>query len=58
MLGKFAGFLTKSNMVSAEDIPGIICTISTTLEFSRDHEFWIVDSGATDHMTKQCFFLT
>lgn len=51
MLGKFAGFLTKSNMASVEDIPGIFCTILTALEFSRDHDFWIVDSGATDHMT-------
>ena len=44
-------------MASLEDIPGIICTISTALELSNDHDFWIVDSGATDHMTNNASLL-
>ena len=51
MLGKFADHLANSNMAPVEDIPGIICAMSTALDLSKNHDFWIVDLGTTDHMT-------
>ena len=57
MLGKFAEFLAESNMVASKDIPGIICAISTALDLSKDHDLWIVDSGATDHITNDASLL-
>ncbi|XP_068331728.1 uncharacterized protein [Pyrus communis] len=57
MLGKFAGFLEQSNSVSQNDMPGIIATISTALDLSSSCDFWIVDSGASDHMTNDASLL-
>lgn len=57
MLGKFAGFLANSNKAQPEEIPGIICAISTALDLSNKHDFWIVDSGASDHMSNDASVL-
>lgn len=57
MLSKFAEFLAESNMVVSKDILGIICAISTALDLSKDHDLWIVDSGATDHITNDASLL-
>ncbi|XP_068331705.1 uncharacterized protein [Pyrus communis] len=57
MLGKFAGFLEQSNSVSQNDMPGIIATISTALDLRSSCDFWIVDSGASDHMTNDASLL-
>jgi len=53
LLGKFAGFLANSEHQSHENIEGISTALSTVLKFSTVHDFWIVDSGATDHMTNK-----
>ncbi|KAI5327777.1 hypothetical protein L3X38_027173 [Prunus dulcis] len=53
LLGQFAGFLAESNRVPQGDVPGIMCALSTALNVSHSHDFWIIDSGATDHMTNQ-----
>ncbi|CAL8988728.1 unnamed protein product, partial [Prunus brigantina] len=50
LLGKFAGFLAESDKFSHEDIPGMLNTFSTALNVSKVHDFWVIDSGATDHM--------
>ncbi|KAM2935148.1 hypothetical protein COP2_032886 [Malus domestica] len=50
MLGKFAGFLADSKNTSNGNIPGIISVISTTLNANVTHDFWIIDSGAIDHI--------
>ncbi|KAM2621688.1 hypothetical protein TB2_026408 [Malus domestica] len=57
MLGKFAGFLEQSSSVSQNDVPGIVATISTALDLSSSRGFWIVDSGASDHMTNDASLL-
>lgn len=51
MLGKFAGFLAESHLAEPDDIPGIMCCLSTALDLSKTGNFWIVDSGASDHMS-------
>ncbi|KAM2891325.1 hypothetical protein COP2_009636 [Malus domestica] len=53
MLGKFAGFLADSENTLKGYIPGIISAISTALNANVTHDFWIVDSGATDHITNK-----
>ena len=53
MLGKFVGFLADSESTSKGNIPGIISVISTTLNANVTHDFWIIDSGATDHITNK-----
>ncbi|XP_050156356.1 uncharacterized protein LOC126630314 [Malus sylvestris] len=57
MLGKFAGFLEQSSSVSQKDVLGIVATISTALDLSSSRDFWIVDSGASDHMTNDASLL-
>ena len=51
MLGKFAGFLANSESTSKGNIPGIISAIFTTFNANVTHDFWIIDSGAIDHIT-------
>ncbi|KAM1087576.1 hypothetical protein ACFX2B_012935 [Malus domestica] len=53
MLGKFAGFLADSENTSKGNIPGIISAISTVLNANVTHDFWIIDFGATDHITNK-----
>ncbi|XP_070667819.1 uncharacterized protein [Malus domestica] len=53
LLGKFASFLAKHDHVSQKDIPGIFSAFSTTLNASNEHDYWIIDSGVTDHMTNK-----
>ncbi|KAM1785404.1 hypothetical protein ACFX1Q_038150 [Malus domestica] len=53
MLGKFAGFLANSENTSKGNIPGIISAISTALNANVTHDFWIIDSGATNHITNK-----
>ena len=53
LLGKFAGFLAESDRVSHKDVPGIMNAFSTALNVSSEHDYWSIDSGATDHMTNQ-----
>ncbi|KAM1857263.1 hypothetical protein ACFX14_007391 [Malus domestica] len=53
MLGKFAGFLADSKNPSKGNIPGIISAISIALNANVTHDFWIIDSGATDHITNK-----
>ncbi|KAI4352450.1 hypothetical protein L6164_006700 [Bauhinia variegata] len=52
-LGKFAGLLANSERSSHGNNEGISTALSTALKFSTVHDFWIVDSGATDHMTNK-----
>ena len=51
LLGKFAGFLEGTSFAFTDDIPGIICALSTAIDLSKNGEFWIVDSGASEHIT-------
>ena len=51
LLGKFAGFLENSNLAPKKDIPGIITAFSTALDISKNGDVWIVDSGASEHIT-------
>ncbi|KAM1122460.1 hypothetical protein ACFX19_004061 [Malus domestica] len=53
LLGHFAGFLAENKNIASEDIPGILKSFSTTLLVSSAHDYWIVDSGASDHMTNK-----
>lgn len=53
LLGHFAGFLAKNKNIVSEDIPGILKSFSTALSISSAHDYWIVDSGASDHMTNK-----
>ena len=49
LLGKFAGFLAEIDRVPHGDVPGIMNAFSTALNVSSEHDYWIIDSGATDH---------
>ena len=51
LLGKFAGFLADTKLIPQEDMQGIIKAFKTALKINMLHDFWVVDSGATDHMT-------
>ena len=51
LLGKFAGFLADTKPVPQEDMQGIMKAFKTALKLNMLHDFWVVDSGATDHMT-------
>lgn len=53
LLGKFAGFIAEADGLAKNDIPRILKTFSTTLHASIMNDFWIIDSGASDHMTTQ-----
>lgn len=53
LLGKFAGFLAETDGLSQDEIPGILNAFSTALNVNTMHDFWIIDSGATDHMTNK-----
>ncbi|XP_068331522.1 uncharacterized protein [Pyrus communis] len=53
LLGQFAGFLAGNEGVVQMDIPGILHSFSTALNIGNVHDYWIIDSGATDHMTNK-----
>ena len=53
LLGQFAGFLSDSESVQQGDIPGIISALSTALNVNIFHDYWIIDYGATNHMTNK-----
>ena len=53
LLGKFANFLTNSANIPQENTEGILAAFKTALVASNVHNFWIIDSGATDHITNK-----
>jgi len=53
ILGKFAGFLANSDHLSQENLEGILTAFKTTLVASTVHNFWVIDSGAFDHITNK-----
>ncbi|KAM1501485.1 hypothetical protein ACFXTO_026964 [Malus domestica] len=53
LMGKFAGFLADADCVPQTDLKGIITAFQNALKINELHDFWVVDSGATDHMTNQ-----
>ncbi|KAM2944179.1 hypothetical protein COP2_027257 [Malus domestica] len=53
LMGKFAGFLADADCVPQTDLKGIVTAFQTALKINELHDFWVVDSGATDHMTNQ-----
>ncbi|KAM2412679.1 hypothetical protein COP2_031640 [Malus domestica] len=53
LLGHFAGFLAENKSIASKDIPGILKSFSTALSVSSAHDYWIIDSGASDHMTNK-----
>ncbi|KAM1774744.1 hypothetical protein ACFX12_044080 [Malus domestica] len=50
MLGKFAGFLNETT--TQDNVSSIISALSTALN-EITHDCWIIDSGATDHITNK-----
>ncbi|RVW45971.1 Retrovirus-related Pol polyprotein from transposon TNT 1-94 [Vitis vinifera] len=50
LLSKFAGFLADSN---PENNQGIFTVFTTALEISNFHDLWVVDSGASNHMSNK-----
>ncbi|XP_068309849.1 uncharacterized protein [Pyrus communis] len=53
LLGKFAGFLADADRSPQQGMKGIMNAFKTALKMNELHDFWVVDSGATDHMTNQ-----
>ncbi|CAB4285981.1 unnamed protein product [Prunus armeniaca] len=51
LLGKFAGFLADTEHIPQQDMQGIMNAFKTALNVNMLHDFWVVDSSATDHMT-------
>jgi hypothetical protein len=51
ILGKFASFLANSNHLSQENLEGILTAFKTALIASTVHNFWVIDSDASDHIT-------
>ena len=45
--------MAEHDQVSQKDIPGISSAFLTALDTSNEHDYWIIDSGATNHMTNQ-----
>nr|GEU53934.1 hypothetical protein [Tanacetum cinerariifolium] len=50
LLSKFSSFLSNLNCESSHDI---FLAFMYALEFSNLHDFWIVDSGAIDHISNK-----
>ncbi|KAM2987193.1 hypothetical protein FF2_007383 [Malus domestica] len=53
MLGQFAGFLANNKSAEQGEVSGILNAFSTALQTSTEYDYWIIDSGATDHMTNK-----
>lgn len=49
----FAGFLAESDNINQSDVSGILTAFNTALNMDIEHDCWVIDSGATDHMTNQ-----
>ena len=52
-MGQFAGFLAENENIPRSKAPGIFSAFSIALHTSIEHDCWIIDSGATDHMTNK-----
>ncbi|GAB2277345.1 hypothetical protein Dimus_039229 [Dionaea muscipula] len=50
LLSQFAGFLADAN---PETNQGILLAFLTALEIGNLHDLWVIDSGATDHMSNK-----
>ena len=55
MISQFAGFLAETNTDNSQ---GILLAFMTALEISSLHDLWVIDSGATDHMSNKMTNLT
>ena len=53
LIGQFAGFLAANKTVLAPNISGTLNAFYSALIISNVHDFWIIDSGATDHITNK-----
>ena len=53
LLGKFGGFFAEADCVPQEDASGILKSFSTALNVCSMNDYWIIDSGVTDHMTNK-----
>jgi len=53
LLGKFAGFLANSAHIPQENTEGIFTAFKSALIASTVHNFWVIDSGATDQITNK-----
>ena len=49
-MSELAGFLADAN---AKNTQGIILAFMTALEINNLHDIWVVDSGATDHVSNK-----
>ena len=50
LLSKFASFLIDANSKNSQ---GILTAFMTALDINSLHDLWVVDSGATDHMSNK-----
>jgi len=53
LLGKFASFLANSAHIPQENTKGIFTAFKSALIASTVHNFWVIDSGATVHLTNK-----
>ena len=53
LLGKFAGFLEDTKNLTQDNMQGILTALKTALNINKLHDLWVIDFGATDHMTNQ-----
>jgi hypothetical protein len=53
LLGKFVGFLANYDLLSQENLEGILITFKISLVANTVHNFWVIDSGASDHITNK-----
>jgi hypothetical protein len=53
LLGKFKSFLANSAHIPQENTKGIFIAFKSALIASTVHNFWVIDSSATDHITNK-----
>ena len=53
LLSNFSEFLAEADHVKDSDISGILTAFKTALIINSESDFWVIDSGATDHMTNK-----
>jgi len=53
LFGKFAGFLANSAHIPQENTEGIFTAFKSALIARTVHNFWVIDSSATDHLTNK-----